>query len=140
MSKSFDKDKFDANMALAQFGASRWDQRRNIEWRVTFGIWALLAASAAIKEIKPPLWAGPLLFFVYVFFWLRGLWLANEADRILMRLYLNRAQSLLRSEPPIGLRTPKDTSWCSFLGDWAMWFQAISTGVLIFMVYAIKGW
>lgn len=134
----FDKDRFEANMKLAQFGIDLWDSRRATEWRVAIGLWALLAGAVAIKEVKLPLWVGPVLFGGYVLLWLRPVWERNAHNRNFTRFYLTRAQDMLGEGP----RRDKDipVTLGSFLSDWSMLFQAITTGVLIIMVYVIKGW
>lgn len=45
--KSEDKDRFDALMRLGDFRFQRWQDRRKIEWRVSLGLWALIAALIA---------------------------------------------------------------------------------------------
>jgi hypothetical protein len=60
----------DASMKLATFGASRWDARRIYEWRISFGVWALLAAAILHGFTALPFAGGILLLLMY------GSWLS----------------------------------------------------------------
>jgi hypothetical protein len=48
------KDRFDAFMKLADFRAMRWNVRRQVEWKVSLGLWAVMIVSAYSFKSKPP--------------------------------------------------------------------------------------
>jgi len=82
------KDKIELCFKQAELGASRWDRRRNDEWKVTLLFWGGLLASA--KFIREANVSVPLIFLIvggisfiaiYTFIWLRGLWRANYNDK-----------------------------------------------------------
>jgi len=50
----FDKDKFDAFMTLADYRMKRSFNRHQYEWRISFAVWALLAAATLYLHPRPP--------------------------------------------------------------------------------------
>jgi len=47
------KDKFDACMKIAEYAVKNFHGRREFEWKVTLGFWALLVASIAFVRNRP---------------------------------------------------------------------------------------
>jgi hypothetical protein len=105
----FDKDMrlADACLALAKFGTSRHDARREIEWKLSFGIWALLAAALLRGFVALPALAA--LIPIGHAFWLRNLWLRHAADNELVWNFVNEAQRLLGTYD-VAIMPPKTRS------------------------------
>lgn len=137
----------DASMKLATFGASRSDARRGYEWKISFGVWALLAATVLHGFTALPFAAGVLLLLMYGS-WLQSIWLRNASDAELMWHFVNEVQRLIsvysvtmvspkpqlrsgRGEEPAGWRR-----WIGFLSDFAFRFQFFVTLGLTVIVYA----
>lgn len=140
------KDKFDACMMQANYGADRHDHRRDIEWKVTLGFWALIAAAAIyLDKWSHGLRGWTLIiiylvaFFTYARLWLYHLWKANAYDQALAKHFRQQAAKLFLD--------PKDevldldfslinVSFRSFLKDWSMRFQLVGTvAFLAFLVF-----
>jgi hypothetical protein len=136
------KEKFDACIKLAEFGAGRWDARRQYEWKITLAIWALLAAGIGqTSNFNFPWWYGVLVIAGHAF-WLRNLWLANQYDKDIMTTFQRGAEKLLENH--VVFKPPKKwriKEWMlgiwllrrsiAFLIDWSVVFQL---GVTIFLV------
>ena len=54
MDSMSEKERFDAFMRLADFRSMRWTVRRQMEWKLTLGLWASLAAAAYYLKVRPP--------------------------------------------------------------------------------------
>ena len=127
---------FEACMKLAEYFNSQYNQRRQYQWKVTFGVWTLLVGG--IVFIKKPssvqYWLAAILTIVYIWFYLKPLWQANEKDKYRAKYYRIQAESILLdplyelTENP-SLDTRKWTD-LRFLRDWSMRFQTIATIVL----------
>lgn len=104
---------FDANMRLAQVGIDLWNARRSYEWKVTFGLWALLAA-AVTQEVRFSCWAGLLLLGFYTQ-WLYFLWRANNKNENFANTFIKKSQTIARSPQIEAISTPY-----GFFCDWAM--------------------
>lgn len=76
-------DKADSLIELAKLAATRHDERRRYEWRVSFAFWGLIIAAIAQKSslqfICPGV--GIIVVALYAFLWLRGIWAANDNDK-----------------------------------------------------------
>ena len=147
-SEQFERDMklVDACMTLASFGTSRHDARRGIEWKLSFGLWALMAGATVRGFAALPI----LMAVVPVIYawWIRNIWLRHSADVELTWNFVNEAQRLLgihdiRTIPPkpelrIGRGRPLTGrhSWFGFLGDWALGFQVLVTVMLTIGAFA----
>jgi hypothetical protein len=49
--KTFDAERFNALMKLADFRFQRWRERRATDWKCTLALWTLLVASAAYLKV-----------------------------------------------------------------------------------------
>ena len=146
------KDKFDACMTLAEYAAKNFHKRREFEWKVTLGSWALLVATIAFVQQNPqgpvatavPSWSVFLSVIAFAFFWLRATWVANDNDKSLAHHFLYAAEAMLHDPPlqTLGKRPPKlkiwnAKWWFGFLTDWSPWFQLITTGFLATLLYLV---
>ena len=85
---------------LANLAASRHDERRKYEWKVSFAFWALIVGAILRKPdftIHIPLIIGFLVFFLYSFLWIRGIWVANENDKRLLYFFRDQAVRALNN-------------------------------------------
>jgi hypothetical protein len=81
------KEKFDAFMRLADFRMEVRKERRQLEWRLSLGLWIALAAGMiAFKNAELHIWT-PLLVFILIVvvvghavLWVHGNWWRNERD------------------------------------------------------------
>lgn len=129
-----EKDAYDAFMAQASYFASRFDERRDYEWKFSIGFWTLLAAACGFLMGKAvvPWWCGFIPIVLHAI-WLRGIWTANHADKKSCDDFRLQAIELLAgrsySVPPRRQRLgfPK-----SLLGlfTWSPAFQLLCTVVL----------
>jgi hypothetical protein len=77
---SFDKDRYDALMTLADFRRVIRESRRIFEWRVSFIVWAALAG-IAIYPHRLPFWIVSTSAFVIAalhVLWVKWNWIAND--------------------------------------------------------------
>ncbi len=92
-----DKEQFDAIMALAQFRAERRDKRMVMEWRVSLGIWALLAAGIVYSKPFPQHWLLACWFGAVALhcWWVWINFCAAERDSDHFYHMLSRAENLV---------------------------------------------
>ena len=95
------QDRIGACLRLAEHWYSRFQSRRQFEWKVAFGLWALLLAGMSFLQGKRgsvPLWCFAAFATAYSFVWLRGLWVAHERDKRTANYFARQAEILL-NEP-----------------------------------------
>lgn len=136
------KERFDGYMRLAELRNSRASNRQNYEWRVTFGLWALItAATVYLKTYRMPLWFGLAVIFVHAFFWLRAVYVAHWNDNEAAASYIEEALSVL--EP--GYKNLKEVKselipvekLFGFLSEWGSVFQLITTIGFVYFFYLV---
>lgn len=137
------KEKFDACMQLAEFWSGRHDQRRQFEWKVALGLWAVIIGAIGYHEKLGwrcvgfiPVWPAlsVIVFLAYIFLWLRPLWDRNRRDRDQAFAAESAARSVLANPcyaPVFKENDDVDVSWLRFLKDWSTFFQALATGILL---------
>ena len=132
----------DACMKQAQYAFTRFDTRRQYEWKFTIGVWTLLALGIRAlmdKAPRPPQWAAVLVVALHCI-WLRGIWVANDNDKRVAAYFRDQAESLLiDSHYVITTHSPSPhvwterAWWTGFLTDWSDMSQLATTvGLLIF--------
>jgi len=139
------KEKIELCLKLADFGALKHERRRQFEWKVSVGYWALLATLAyALAQSLIKLSVPLALIFVWISlvgygFWLSGVFRSNTADKSMSDHYLFEAERLLLNEDHemerrVGIGEPLDrlsqVGHLSFIRNWAMRFQ-FGTAVLL---------
>jgi hypothetical protein len=97
-----DKDKFDAFMRLADFRMNVRKERRQLEWRVSVGLWIGLAAGMiAFKNLQirlPEIILALFLlivFLIHAWLWVVGNWWRNERDAMQAYRMIAMAEALL---------------------------------------------
>jgi succinate dehydrogenase hydrophobic anchor subunit len=144
------KEKFDALMKLSEFRVARWNVRQGIEWKISYGFWALLAASPLYVRNRPnDFWLAAILVTVlvlYIILWIWQIWNRNSADVKKSFEYANAAIGVLQGKTDaMNLIVPGTEekwleatdilncgNWKEFfsLRSWAVWFQ-IATAVTL---------
>lgn len=144
----FEKDikLIEASMSLAAFGANRADGRRAFEWKMSFAVWALIAAAIIHGFV-----AFPLVAIVFLFLygrWLQNVWMRHATDAELMWNFANEAQRLIAKHGVVAVpkkphlrigRGRESDGWRGFIGfifDWSLGFQFFITAGLLALVYA----
>lgn len=140
------KEQFDGCMRQAEFLSQKMYSRQTYQWKVTIGLWTLLAISVAFlagKKISMPWWLVGIVLVPYAFIWLRGISIRNYDDRRRANHFRDNAEMLLVNDSHSVETSPPTTPawtlrWCfHFLSDWSHLFELISTGVLICAAYWI---
>jgi hypothetical protein len=130
------KDQIDACLRLSQLSYSRFDGRRQYEWKIALGLWAILFAAVRFhQEVRLPTWTWPLVLVGYAFLWQRGLHVANRKDKDVSLHFQKQAEQLVCTPDshvvePYELKISWYVSIFGFLGDWASQCQLATTGVL----------
>lgn len=152
MEEDFDKDRFDALMELADFRFKRVTNRRQFEWKVTVGIWAVLAAGiVSSKAQSQPLTQHQLIFplialvFGHAFLWVGSHWVRSTADLKFAFYYAERAETRLLPNSGINVRDrpkrPEELPCCErlfgFLRGTGVWFQIGATALLAYGFFLV---
>ncbi|HUV66798.1 MAG TPA: hypothetical protein VMW24_23120 [Sedimentisphaerales bacterium] len=129
---------------LRDAALDRYDKRRNVEWKVTAGLWAaivLITGAAADKASIPwHLIALPycVIYTAYVI-WQSGSWRASwnnfqRAEKCRKELEQHATKRIEHEDLGFWFKvSPKrQRSWCGFLCDWSRLSQIIGTGALLF--------
>jgi hypothetical protein len=137
------KEKFEACMAQAKFAYGLHNDRRQSEWKITLGLWAIILTALVHKEILIPGYLWLAIPVLYGAFWLSPIWLANHNNKIWYKHYTTEAARALESEDHIILPPPPLLSgWRSrfyFLRDWSMIFQLAVTVFLVAVAVLFRG-
>jgi len=140
-------DKANSLIELAKLAASRHDERRKYEWKISLAFWGLLIAAIFKKNIFSTysncicIIIGAGIILVYAFLWLRSVWVANQNDKNESRYYIKQALSALKDEnfkplqPPEKIKTCSLEFWFGFLYDWAMLFHLVVTIVVVVIFF-----
>lgn len=132
---------------LAKLSASRHDERRKYEWKVSLAFWALIIGAILkksalnLQNVQP--WVGIVVCILYSFIWLRGVWVANDNDKSLEFFFRDEALKRLKNEKsqlsdiPAKISPKSAKFWVRFLLDWAMLFHILVTGTLVFLFYLL---
>jgi hypothetical protein len=137
----------EALIELSKLSASRHDERRKYEWKVSLAFWALIIG-AIVKKSDLRLqcingWIGILAGGLYALLWLRGIWVANANDKSSSDHFRSEAVAILQNQthlisaPPGKIKVRSLKFWFGFLLDWAMLFHLVVTVVLIALFFRI---
>jgi len=132
-------------MQLANFWFTRYAARHQYEWKVTLGVWALLAAAAPFLLDKK---IAHLEYFALGVvlghaLWLRGIWAANERNLRDAFHWANQAADLLIIPSHKLTRAERNVElWEKLVGfvfNWSMLFQLTTTVGLTFLDLSLAG-
>lgn len=132
------------HLRIAEFAQKNFHGRRDYEWKVTLGLWALLATAIVLaSERKLTLdhpWSSPMMpvavVAIFAVLWVRPVWVANENDKRLSHRFLFMSARALdpafRPSLPDGkpIRPRHWSWWFGFVFDWAAIFQIATTAAL----------
>jgi hypothetical protein len=114
------REKFDAFMKLAEFGALQHDRKREFEWKVTFGVWGLLVGVMLfqLNELPHYSWLAPYIPYatflglcLYVLVFVRRFRIDNAADMRLSTFYRQAAEALVRDPHYIAPERETNFMW-----------------------------
>jgi hypothetical protein len=130
---------------LSRFFASRFDERRRYEWKVSFAFWAMLIGMTLRKE---HLSVSPIIVwvavFLYAILWLRGVWIGNKNDKNMCEWLWDKAIRVMnlcdykQEQKKFHQRIEFWSLNIEFILDWAMIFHLIVT-CLLALLYTFKG-
>ena len=140
-------NKADSLIELAKLAATRHDERRKYEWKVSFAFWAIIIGAIAKKSslifICP--WLGITVVVLYAFLWLRGVWVANDNNKRESRHFIDEPLNSLRDpnyrplDPPPRWGWRNLQFWFGFLMDWALLFHlAVTIGMVMIFFFLTK--
>jgi hypothetical protein len=116
-----DRDKVEFLLKLADACWRDYNERRSIEWKVNFGLWAALGAFSGFvfqRQTRPPQWvaliASALLafaFLVYTTVWKAEIQKRNRLDLNNARYYWTEVDRELGTQPPEVRRIDSGEQW-----------------------------
>lgn len=120
-------------MRQAQFAYTMHNDRRQWEWKLTLGLWAVILATV-VKGIDVPMAAWGVVVLLYGGLWLRPVWVANKNNKVWYDHFMKEAACIQTDPdhaipPPPGVVTGR-ARYTGFLTDWGMQFQLITTAIL----------
>jgi hypothetical protein len=134
-----EKDTFDAYIELAKFRRARWENRNQLEWRIAFSLWALLAAAIYYSHAQPlPVWFAILVWTAHALL-LSRIRVRNHEDNWLAFSYLLEAEKILTLSPKTRVYGNQIISgaeaWDGFWQDYAPLAQVSVTAALLAVPY-----
>ena len=146
------KNRFDAYIKLADYWADSYERRRQVEWKVSLGLWAVLlggiVSNDKIHRMTWPWFAlySVVVWLVYFFLWLVPNLRKNERDKRLSYFFFNKASGgelseSLRNGGPLlnevivneqAFSNPGTTSRLSLTRAYSAFFHALTTALLLF--------
>jgi hypothetical protein len=147
------KHDFDAYTKLADYWADSYERRRQVEWKISLGFWAVILSGVVNSDKLHGVWSSwfawlsLLAWAVYVILWLVPNMQKNERDKRLSCYYLAIAVSCnALSESAkltkfaakggllgeVNVSNPATTPPLSWLRAYSIFFHAITTALLLF--------
>ena len=141
-----DKDYVDTLLKFADASWHEMDTRRSYEWKVNFGLWTTLGVLAGVSFKgetsslpQTPMWMialvlllFPVIGFVYIFIWTKGLYARNQRNMRRAHYYWNLVETELNLSPRHQV-LPEDVSE-PYWRNWSVLSQVLIT--VIFMLIA----
>jgi hypothetical protein len=96
-----DKERFDALMKLSDFRFARWQNRRGIEWKMSYAFWATLVSAATYQKLSdlpiPLCLIAAVLIIAVVLHahWIRTNWISNQMDILTAFHFAEHAEKIL---------------------------------------------
>lgn len=131
-----EEEKAKAYIELYRIQLERFDKRRDIEWKVTIGLWTGIAILTGFLAGKvqlgwPDLWIYILVWGVFSFLWTSNNRFANRRDMNFALVYLNRIELLIdHTVKKIEFQMPRRRD---FLRDWSRISQIVATAVIMLL-------
>jgi len=135
-----EKRTFDACCQLLKHWASRHDQRRGFEWKMTLGLWTIIAVGIGSHEklqaVGWSFWAicSALAWVGFTWGWLFQIWKANNSDKVRASHFAKQATAILarrQTEAHTFDQKDVDNSFRAFIDDWSMRYQSLITLLLL---------
>ena len=123
-----DKDKFDAYLQLANYWANSYQERRDVEWKVGLGLWAVILTAIINRDKlptvpRPAVWLT-IVWLIYVVVWLIPILVKNRRDKHLSHEHLKEGTNLI-------FTYEKESGWLRVLNPYSLLFHALTTGLLL---------
>lgn len=129
-----DKEKLKGYIELYKAQLERFDKRRDIEWKVTLGLWVgiFIFTGFALNNLQIvyfDLWIYAVVWLLFILGITRGTWIANETDKAHANVYRNRIEVLIGYKED-NLELEKPPAW-GFITNYARLFQIATTAILL---------
>jgi hypothetical protein len=137
---------------LRDAALTRYDKRRDIEWKVTAGLWAavVLMTGGAAGKVAAPWYVVAIPYFIiycsYIL-WNAGCWRANwndfqRADKCRAEIENHTTQRIVHENVGFwfSLARRYEGRWCGFLCDWSRLSQIIGTSALFALSTCVLVW
>ena len=133
------KELIDACKDQFEFAYKMHNDRRQWEWKITIGFWAIIVATVTQHiTLSPIIWWATV--FVYAMFWLRPLWIANQNNKNWYDHYKWECARLISDSSKNSVKLPpvKLTGWKIHFGfiyrnSWSFLFQLATTILLAYI-------
>jgi hypothetical protein len=140
---TFDKHLYDACMKQADYFAGRWDSRKGFEWKSSISLWTLLALGSGFLAGKGNVHCLAIPITVLVppllhYWWLDGIWRANDFDKEMGRRFRDMAQTILAGGNFAQPSKPEPRPRYEFFEDWSMRFQLSCTTLLVIVLVVLN--
>jgi hypothetical protein len=139
-----DKERCDVLMKLAELQSNIREKRRDIEWKVSIGLWVITSGAVAYLKGHPLGWSLGFLAIVVIahsLLWVRVHFNSSEQDAKQVYYYMHHALRIVRPESvdSPGERLPfrKFGMW-EFLHHQPLWFQILLTLILGLIVIIVS--
>jgi hypothetical protein len=139
-----DKERVEALMKLAELQSDIREKRREIEFKVSIGLWAITSGAVAYLKGHPVWWSLGLLAVIVLmhsWLWVRTHYNSSERDAKQIRYYVEHALLIVRPESGVSpverLPIPKFGTW-EFLRHQPLWFEILVTPVLGLIVILVS--
>lgn len=122
------KEKFDAYLQLANYWADSYQERRDVEWKVGLGLWAVILTAIISKDKLPTVpcpavWLT-IVWLIYVVVWLIPILVKNRRDK-------KRSHEPLEQGTNLISHYKEGSRWLRVLEPYSFLFHALTTGLLL---------
>ena len=136
------KEKIDTCLEQARLAYQMHNDRRQWEWKVTLGLWAVILTTV-VKDLDVSPWIWAAIVLLYGILWLRPIWVANENNKSWYDHFMREADVILQDASHEIVPAPgKISGWSCHFGflypkAWSMLFQFVTTAILAWIAHAM---
>jgi hypothetical protein len=134
--------KIELCMSVATFAATRFDKRRDFDWKMCLSIWGLLVGAILYVRAEAfPFWVGIAAMLLH-FAWAKIVFVRNTSDQNICWTAVRKADAIFLEAHGSGILPPKDdrierSSKGGIILDWSARIYLAITLTLVMLFYAL---
>ena len=134
--------KIELCMSVATFAATRFDKRRDFDWKMCLSIWGLLVGAILyVRAESFPIWMGVAAMVLH-YSWTKIVFVRDTSDQNICWTAVRKADAIFEKAHGSGILPPKDgriekSSRGAIILDWSARIYLAITLTLVMLFYAL---